>query len=55
MRDFFIFESIDFFYFKELWTIWPEKIFEGQIMQIYPQILKVTNAKFLLYNFGAIS
>ena len=31
-----------------------KKIFEGKIMQIYPEILKVTNVKFLLYNFKAI-
>ena len=30
------------------------KIFEDEIMQIYPEILKVTNVKFLLYNFRAI-
>ena len=27
-----------------------KKIFEGEIMQIYPEILKVTNVKFLLYS-----
>ena len=31
-----------------------KKIFEGKLMQIYLEILKVTNVKFLLYNFRAI-
>ena len=31
-----------------------KKIVEGEMMQIYPEILKVTNVKFLLYNFRAI-
>ena len=34
--------------------MWTEKIFEGEIMQIYLEILKVTNVKFLLHNFTAI-
>ena len=31
-----------------------KKIFEGEIKQIYLEILKITNVKFLLYNFKAI-
>ena len=31
-----------------------KKIFEGEIMQIYLEILKVTNVKFLLHSFTAI-
>ena len=31
-----------------------KKIFEGEIMQIYLEILKFTHVKFLLYNYTAI-